>query len=329
MARGPQLAGRLAGAAGRGAAGHQARGQHAPVAGAERSRAGWLRRRGGQHAVGRAPRPAARPARADGGQWPASATAGDAVMAWPRPASSASSVPRSGTGAARTSRPAGGRRRPARGEEEFVSVPAGLVRRSCARPGSRSRTGPPNGAAGCPPPQQVVLYSGACRPRCAPARARVRRDPPRRVDAARGGHATSSASGTSRPSSTARSGCRASPSPRRGPTWPACARPRAEEGDATSSTGRSCGPAAPCTPTGACCSPAPTRKRRSGAGISYFLLDMRTPGIDVRPIRQTRSASPTSARSSSPTWDPGQPAHRRRRTAAGRWRRRRSAPSGA
>ena len=66
-------------------------------------------------------------------------------------------------------------------------------------------------------------------------------------------------------------------------------------------------------------------KRR---GISYFLMDMRTPGIDVRPIRNATGDSHfceiflNDVRFRPPTWSA-------RRTPAGRWPRRRSAPSEA
>ena len=62
---------------------------------------------------------------------------------------------------------------------------------------------------------------GAGRPRRAPAGAGVRVDPPRGVDAARGRHRRAAPAPPARPSSTARSGARASPSPRPAPTWPA------------------------------------------------------------------------------------------------------------
>ena len=67
-------------------------------------------------------------------------------------------------------------------------------------------------------------------------------------------------------------------------------------------------------------------KRR---GISYFLLDMRSPGIDVRPIRQATGESHFCEIFLNDVAIPAHAAGRRRRTRAGRWRRRRSAPSAA
>ena len=52
------------------------------------------------------------------------------------------------------------------------------------------------------------------------------------------------------------------------------------------STGRRCGRATRSSPTGACASPAPIPTRRSNKGISYLVVDMRAPGVEVRPLRQ-------------------------------------------
>ena len=72
---------------------------------------------------------------------------------------------------------------------------------------------------------------------------------------------------------------------RRAPIWGRCApRPRSTA-TSSSSTGRRRGTASATTPTGASSTFAPTRPRPSTAGISCLLVDMRTPGIEVRPLR--------------------------------------------
>ena len=139
--------------------------------------------------------------------------------------------------------------------------------------------------------EQVVLYSELAAhdaPRLVLA---FVGDPPRRVDPARRRAPASSAApppghprrrdlgpGLLRARGRVRSGQPAD-------------RPRARRATATSSTGRSCGPAAPCTPTGACCWPAPTRQRRNGGASPTSCSTCAAPGIDVRPIRQATGES--------------------------------------
>ena len=54
----------------------------------------------------------------------------------------------------------------------------------------------------------------------------------------------------------------------------------------TSSTGRRCGRRSRTSRTSASCSRAPIPTRRAQEGITYFVVDMRSPGIEVRPLVQ-------------------------------------------
>ncbi len=58
------------------------------------------------------------------------------------------------------------------------------------------------------------------------------------------------------------------------------------DGDSGSSTGRRCGPVTPTSPTSCSCLLARSPTRPSAAGISYLLVPMDQPGIEVRPLRQ-------------------------------------------
>ena len=90
--------------------------------------------------------------------------------------------------------------------------------------------------------------------------------------------------------STSGASCSASPTP--APTSPACAPRPSRDGD---ELGRhrpeGVDQRRASTPTGRSCWPAPSPDRSAHRGITYFLLDMRTPGIDVRPLVQINRAA--------------------------------------
>ena len=223
----------------------------------------------------------------------------------------------SGPGAATTSRRAGARRRPASADDEFVGVPEGVVRRAARRRLRRAALARRVGW------RHVDRRAGRALPgagggrRAAPG-ARLRVDPPRRLDPAHRRHRARSASATCPPSSTARSGARASPSPKPAPTSRP-RRPRARrEGDRYVVNGQKVWASGAlhadwCLLLARTDRDAPKRK-----GISYFLMDMRSPGIDVRPIRQATGESPllrdVPQRRGGPRRQPG----RRRGRRAGR-----------
>ncbi len=141
-------------------------------------------------------------------------------------------------------------------------LPEGVVRRAAQRGLRRAALAPRVGRRHVGRRADRPL-SGAGRPRRPPAGAGVRRNPPRRIDIACRRHRRAAAQAPARDPGRrnlgagllrTRGGIRPGEPADVGTTGSAIA---------TWSTARSCGPAAAGTPTGACCSPAPTRKRPS------------------------------------------------------------------
>ena len=189
-----------------------------------------------------------------------------------------------------TSPPTGAPRRPASSDEEFVAFQQAWFPELRAA-GFAVPHWPAEWGGGMSTAEQVVLYQELAAhdaPRLVLA---FVVDPPRRLDAARRRHRGAAAAAPAR-------------DPRRrdlvpgllrarrrlGPGQPARP-PPAATATATWSTARRCGPAARmhadwCLLLARTDPDAPKRQ-----GISYFLMDMRTPGIDVRPIRQATGES--------------------------------------
>ncbi len=84
---------------------------------------------------------------------------------------------------------------------------------------------------------------------------------------------------------TRRCGASCSASPARAPTSRRSRHARCATATAGSSTGRRCGRRGRTAPTSACCSRAPIPTSPSAPGITYFLIDLHQPGVEVRPLR--------------------------------------------
>ena len=96
----------------------------------------------------------------------------------------------------------------------------------------------------------------------------------------------SSGSGSSRRwCATRRSGASCSPSRAPAPTsrrWPPAPCATATSG---CSTARRCGPRGPTSATSPSAWRAPTRRCKKRQGLTYFIVDLHAPGVDVRPLR--------------------------------------------
>ncbi len=194
-------------------------------------------------------------------------------------------VPRDacGSGAPNTSPPTGEPRRPGASDAEFVAFQKAWFA-ELHEAGFAVPHWPPSGAAAC------RSASRSCSIRNWPPT--MRRDSYWRSWGFTTPHPrfwprapTHSGNGTYPPSSTARSGCRASPSPRRAPTWPACARRPRRDGDTFVVNGQKLW-ASGGMHADWCLLLARTDPDALQAQGHLVLLDGHAaPGIDVRPIR--------------------------------------------
>ena len=96
---------------------------------------------------------------------------------------------------------------------------------------------------------------------------------------------------SSRRCAATRSGASCSPSPAAVPTSPRCARAPNATATTGSSTARRSGTPARIIAISASWSRAAIPTCRSTQGLTFFILDMKTPGIEIRPIQQISGSS--------------------------------------